>query len=187
MHVKRGCSICARLTKVCHRIRHAIRHHHNTLCFKCISYHVTDVTDVTVYFLFYMRIAYYPRDCTNSITMLLKELQGCKVNSAIILLVGARFARPKIVYVAYYSQDRDRWFGQASPTTVKLRKNIYRKAYPNASPSSSNEYLPDCNSSSLAYLEGSPLSFLYKIINRLSFTFMLIISSFQSTISLYIS
>ena len=66
--------------------------------------HVTDVTDVTVYFLFYMRIAYYPRDCTNSITMLLKELQGCKVNSAIILLVGARFARPKIVYVAYYSQ-----------------------------------------------------------------------------------
>ena len=41
--------------------------------------------------------------------MLLKELQGCKVNSAIILLVGARFARPKIVYVAYYSQDRDRW------------------------------------------------------------------------------
>ena len=112
-----------------------------------------------------MRIAYYPRDCTNSITMLLKELQGCKVNSAIILLVGARFARPKIVYVAYYSQDRDRWFGQASPTTVKLRKNIYRKAYPNASPSSSNEYLPDCNSSSLAYLEGSPLSFLYKIIN----------------------
>lgn len=126
-------------------------------------------------------------DCTNSITMLLKELQGCKVNSAIILLVGARFARPKIVYVAYYSQDRDRWFGQASPTTVKLRKNTYRKAYPNASPSSSNEYLPDCNSSSLAYLEGSPLSFLYKIINRLSFTFMLIISSFQSTISLYIS
>lgn len=123
---------------------------------------------MTVYFLFYMRIAYYPRDCTNSITMLLKELQGCKVNSAIILLVGARFARPKIVYVAYYSQDRDRWFGQASPTTVKLRKNIYRKAYPNASPSSSNEYLPDCNSSSLAYLEGSPLSFLYKIINRLS-------------------
>lgn len=73
-------------------------------------------------FSFYMRIAYYPRDCTNSITMLLKELQGCKVNSAIILLVGARFARPKIVYVAYYSQDRDRWFGQASPTTVKLRK-----------------------------------------------------------------
>lgn len=138
-------------------------------------------------FSFYMRIAYYPRDCTNSITMLLKELQGCKVNSAIILLVGARFARPKIVYVAYYSQDRDRWFGQASPTTVKLRKNTYRKAYPNASPSSSNEYLPDCNSSSLAYLEGSPLSFLYKIINRLSFTFMLIISSFQSTISLYIS
>lgn len=122
MHVKRGCSICARLTKVCHRIRHAIRHHRNTLWFKCISYHVTDVTDVTVYFLFYMRIAYYPRDCTNSITMLLKELQGCKVNSAIILLVGARFARPKIVYVAYYSQDRDRWFGQASPTTVKLRK-----------------------------------------------------------------
>lgn len=119
-------------------------------------------------FSFYMRIAYYPRDCTNSITMLLKELQGCKVNSAIILLVGARFARPKIVYVAYYSQDRDRWFGQASPTTVKLRKNIYRKAYPNASPSSSNGYLPDCNSSSLAYLEGSPLSFLYKIINRLS-------------------
>ena len=76
---------------------------------------MTDVTDVTVYFLFYMRIAYYPRDCTNSITMLLKELQGCKVNSAIILLVGARFARPKIVYVAYYSQDRDRWFGQANP------------------------------------------------------------------------
>ena len=109
---------------------------------------------------------------------------GC---DSLFSFVGARFARPKIVYVAYYSQDRDRWFGQASPTTVKLRKNTYRKAYPNASPSSSNEYLPDCNSSSLAYLEGSPLSFLYKIINRLSFTFMLIISSFQSTISLYIS
>lgn len=39
-------------------------------------------------FSFYMRIAYYPRDCTNSITMLLKELQGCKVNSAIISSSG---------------------------------------------------------------------------------------------------
>ena len=39
------------------------------------------------------------------------------VDNAVILLIGARFARPKknnICFV-YYSQGRDRWFGQVDP------------------------------------------------------------------------
>ena len=38
-----------------------------------------------------------------------------KVDNAVILLVGARFARPKTVCFVYYSQGHDRWFGQANP------------------------------------------------------------------------
>ena len=39
------------------------------------------------------------------------------VDNAVILSIGARFARPKknnICFV-YYSQGRDRWFGQVDP------------------------------------------------------------------------
>ena len=37
------------------------------------------------------------------------------IANVIILLVGARFARPKTACFVYYSQGRDRWFGQANP------------------------------------------------------------------------
>ena len=35
--------------------------------------------------------------------------------NTVILPVEARFARPKTVCFAYYSQSCDRWFGQANP------------------------------------------------------------------------
>ena len=37
------------------------------------------------------------------------------IANVIILLVGARFARPKTTCLVYYSQGRDRWFGQVDP------------------------------------------------------------------------
>ena len=38
------------------------------------------------------------------------------VDNAVILLVGARFARPKNSLFVYYSQGHDCRFGQANPT-----------------------------------------------------------------------
>ena len=41
---------------------------------------------------------------------------GQNVDKAVILLVGARFTRTKTICFVYYSQGRDRWFGQVTPT-----------------------------------------------------------------------